>query len=155
MNIRHIFLCKKHNKPAVLYCRSVIAGTDIVPQEGLTVKERRKNKRYPVTIHLCISSLYHGEPDTPRIEGLDSPVDAVDISLDGIAFVSECVLPLGYYFDADFVFRGTDRHCMSVVRIVRNEILDHDRYLYGCQFSDCPAQLKDLIRQLIAEDTNN
>jgi len=46
--------------------------------------EKRKNQRIPITLHLSISDLYKDDPVVSGIHDLDSPIQLVDISKDGM-----------------------------------------------------------------------
>ena len=110
--------------------------------------EKRKHGRIPVTLHLNISDLYREKQLLLGIHDLDSPIQVKDISTSGIAFISECVLPVGYYFDANLKSENSAKDVFTVVKIIRSEALDHTHYLYGCEFTTQPEDLTELISQL-------
>lgn len=102
------------------------------------MEEKRRSKRFPVHIQLCISDLF--KQDTTGIHDLDSPIEVIDISRDGIGFISKCILPVGYYFNAKLdLYDSTSPAVFTVVKIVRCESYDMYHYHYGCEFTH-PAE---------------
>lgn len=98
------------------------------------MEERRRNKRVPVHVELCICDLF--KQDTTGIHDLDSPIQVIDISRHGIGFISECVLPVGYYFNAKLdLYDDHTPSAFTFVKIVRCESVGTHRYQYGCEFS--------------------
>lgn len=96
------------------------------------MEERRKSKRLPVTLSLEILNLY--KQDNVLVSNLHAPIEVINISKKGIGFISESVLPLGYYFNASInLDKGEDTlHC--VVKIIRSQLQEDGRTLYGCEF---------------------
>ena len=81
------------------------------------------------SLELEISSLF--KQDNVKVEGINAPIEVVDVSTAGIGFISKSVLPVGYYFNARLVFGEKDAlNC--VVRILRQRKLD-EGYNYGCE----------------------
>lgn len=113
------------------------------------MSERRTSRRIPITLHLSISDLYKKEQPLSGIHHLDSPIQIVDISKTGIGFISECVLPVGYFFNANL---GLDGHSQdevfTVVKIIHSRAIDRTHYRYGCEFTTQPDKLEDFIRQI-------
>lgn len=102
------------------------------------MEERRRSKRIPVHIDLCICDLF--KQDTTGIHDLDSPIEVFDISRHGIGFISECILPVGYYFNAKVdLYDEQIPTAFTVVKIVRCEAVDNRHYRYGCEFAK-PAE---------------
>ena len=62
--------------------------------------EKRTCPRIPVHIHLNISDVYKEDKKCDCLCNLHSPIEVVDISRAGLAFVTECVFPEDYYLDA-------------------------------------------------------
>lgn len=96
------------------------------------MEERRKAKRLPATLSLEILNLY--KQDNVQVSNIHAPIEVINISQTGIGFISESVLPLGYYFNANInLGNGEDTlHC--VVEIIRSQQLEDNRTLYGCEF---------------------
>lgn len=93
--------------------------------------DRRKAKRMPVTLSLEITNLY--KQDNVLVNNLYAPIEVIDISKTGIGFISDSVLPLGYYFNANIDLGNDDiLHC--VVEIVRCTPTEDNKSLYGCEF---------------------
>lgn len=110
--------------------------------------EKRKHGRIPVTLHLSISNLYRENELPLGIHDLDSPIEITDISTGGVAFISECVLPVGYYFDANLQSENNTKDVFTVVKIIRSEAVDHTHYLYGCEFTTQPEDLTNFLSKL-------
>ncbi|MCR5830969.1 MAG: PilZ domain-containing protein [Lachnospiraceae bacterium] len=96
------------------------------------MEERRTEKRLPIGIKLSISNLY--KEDTNTIMDLDLNVEVVDISSKGIGFVSQCILPVGYYFIANIELSPELPQIITDVRVIRSAAIDKDQYRYGCEF---------------------
>ncbi len=102
------------------------------------MEEKRRSKRFPVHIELCICDLF--KQDTTGIHDLDSPIEVIDISRHGIGFISQCILPVGYYFNAKLdLYDESTPSVFTVVKIVRCESHDRHHYRYGCEFAK-PAE---------------
>ena len=82
--------------------------------------ERRRNPRIPITLHLSICDLYRENESLTGLHNLNSPIRLTDISLSGIAFVSECVLPVGYFFNATLDTPNHEDKVFSLVKIIRS-----------------------------------
>ena len=94
--------------------------------------EKRRNKRVPISMALEISTLF--KQDNVKVGNVGAPIEIVNISKSGIGFVTESVLPVGYYFNSRIQLGEGDSKFYCVVRIVRREIIDVDKYMYGCEF---------------------
>ena len=95
--------------------------------------ERRRAKRMPITLSLQILNLY--KQDNVQVSNLHAPIEVVNISKTGIGFVSESVLPIGYYFNANLNLGNNEDTLHCVVKIVRNQPMeDNNKNLYGCEF---------------------
>ena len=94
--------------------------------------DRRKAKRMPIILSLEILNLY--KQDNVQVSNLHAPIEVVNISQTGIGFISESVLPDGYYFNANINLgsEGETLHC--VVEIIRSQLMEGNKYLYGCEF---------------------
>lgn len=106
--------------------------------------DRRKENRHPVSIQLFISDLFR--KDQRGIHDLETPVKVEDISNSGLCFLSECVLPVDYYFNAKVVLA---KHSISpiftTVKIIHAEVVDRRHYRYGCEFTNLPKNLGAII----------
>lgn len=94
--------------------------------------EKRRSDRTTIQLHLSISNIFN--QDNTAIQGLDSPIEVTDISVHGIGLVSECILPLNYYFDTTMTLGDPSVTIHPVLKIVRIDVLEKDRYMYGCEF---------------------
>ena len=118
------------------------------------MQERRRAKRLPTTLSLEILNLY--KQDNVLVNNLHAPIEVINISQTGIGFLSESVLPIGYYFNANINLGNEDTlHC--VVQIVRSQP-DEDnknKNVYGCIFVGMATVLSyifDEYDQRISED---
>lgn len=95
------------------------------------MEERRRAKRMPVTLTLDIINLY--KQDNILVTNLHAPIEVVNISKTGIGFISESILPLGYYFNANINLINQDT-LRCVVKIIRSQPMEENKTLYGCEF---------------------
>ncbi len=105
--------------------------------------EKRRSSRIPVQLHLSISDIYN--QDNSGIHNLESPIEVVDISIHGVGLISECILPLNYYFNASLTIEEENLTAHAVVKILRVDVHDKDVYLYGCEFVELNDEAKHLI----------
>lgn len=105
--------------------------------------EKRRSRRIPVQIELSASDIYNQEH--LGIKNLESPIQVVDISAHGIGMIAECVLPLGYYFDAMVCLSPELPRIHAVVKIVRVNVLGKGQYRYGCEFAELAEMDKNII----------
>jgi len=99
---------------------------------GVFMEERRRTKRMPFGMSLEITKLY--KQDNVLVENLSAPIEIVNISKTGLGFISESVLPLGYYFNANINLLNSEDILRCVIKIIRNQLLDDGRTMYGCEF---------------------
>ena len=95
------------------------------------MEERRRAKRMPVTLSLDIINLY--KQDNVLVSNLNAPIEVTNISKTGIGFISESILPLGYYFNANINLNNQDT-LRCVVKIVRSQPIEDKKTMYGCEF---------------------
>ena len=96
------------------------------------MEEKRRAKRIQVELNLKISSLFM--QDNVKVENIDAPINVVNISRGGIGFITESVLPLGYYFNATLNLGESDDAALyCVVKIIRTKDLADGMHLYGCE----------------------
>jgi hypothetical protein len=95
------------------------------------VNDRRKYKRLPIELHLEVDEVF--KQDYVVIKDLNASVSVFDISKNGMGFISQASLPLGYYFrgrinlgDGDFFY--------VVIQIVRAHIAVNSNKVYGAEF---------------------
>lgn len=106
--------------------------------------ERRRHFRYPVTIQLNISDLFRKGFD--GIHDLESPIEVADISCSGLCFVSECILPVGYYLNACVQIEPySTPPAFTGIKILRVEFVNRTLYRYGCEFTNLPDDLLSII----------
>lgn len=95
------------------------------------MEERRKAKRMPVSLSLEIINLY--KQDNVMVSNLHAPIEVTNISKTGMGFVTESVLPIGYYFNANINLGNEDTlHC--VIQIIRSQPAEDGKTVYGCEF---------------------
>ena len=110
--------------------------------------ERRKAKRLPVTLSLEIFNLY--KQDNEQISNLYAPIEAVNISHTGIGFVSESILPVGYYFNANINLGNSPDTLHCVVKIVRSHEQEGSKIMYGAEF----VGMADILSYVFEEYDN-
>lgn len=96
------------------------------------MEERRKSRRLPATMSLEILNLY--KQDNVQVSDLNAPIEVINISREGIGFISESVLPMGYYFNANISLGDNGDTLHTVVEIIRSQALEDKKTLYGCEF---------------------
>ncbi|HWT76651.1 MAG TPA: PilZ domain-containing protein [Mobilitalea sp.] len=96
------------------------------------MEERRKAKRMPVTLSLEILNLY--KQDNVQVSNLHAPIEVINVSQTGIGFISESILPLGYYFNANINLGNSEDTLHCVIEIIRSQQLEDNKTLYGCEF---------------------
>ena len=109
------------------------------------MQEKRKNNRLPIGIKLSVSNLY--KENTNTIMDLSLPVEVVDISSKGIGFISQCVLPVGYFFIANIELAPDLPQIITDVRIIRSSAIDKETYHYGCEF----VAISPNVEQMLSE----
>lgn len=113
----------------------------------MDITDKRRSKRIKVKLTLTVSSLIGQDNDCID---LDSPIFVFDISKGGIGFLSKCILPINYYFDASVDFGNNEPVLNCVVRILRCEALEDDEYSYGCELVRKPEEFDEIIDRLEA-----
>ena len=93
--------------------------------------DKRRHKRVKVKLNLVVSNIFDQNADMIKI---DSPIEVKDVSRSGIGFITKSILPMNYYFNAALTFDDEDSILYSVVKIIRCEALEDDKYSYGCEF---------------------
>lgn len=93
--------------------------------------EKRRSKRMKAELNLRISSLF--KQDNVLVRDINAPIKVVDISKGGIGFISQSMLPLGFYFNADIQLGDDDASLYCVVKIIRREDCEDGSNLYGCE----------------------
>ncbi len=106
-------------------------------------EEKRADKRLELGLKLSISDLYKEHTNT--IMDISSPIEVTDISAKGIGFVSECILPIGYYFIANLELSRDLPQIITDVRIIRSSAIDKTRYQYGCEFVSISPRVKQML----------
>ncbi len=94
--------------------------------------DRRRYRRLPIKLSIEINKLYKQNYDIIELPQAD--ITVFDISKDGIGFISDTKLPLGYYFDSVIELDPQDsfRAVVKIVRIVEQEGIEGK--IYGAQF---------------------
>ena len=99
--------------------------------------EKRRSKRIPVKMNLEVSSLF--KQDNVYVKNINAPIEIVDISRNGIGFITKSVLPIGFYFNSRLEFEKKEDCLNCVVQIVRRKQNDDGTTLYGCEFVGMPS----------------
>lgn len=110
-------------------------------------KEKRKAKRVPIELELDVSSLFRQNHDL--VENVNAPISVLNVSKSGIAFRTNSVLPLGYYFNARLhLLDREDANFYCVVKIIREELQEDGSKLYGGEFIGFPSILEYIFDEL-------
>lgn len=120
------------------------------------MEERRRDKRMPVSLSLEILNLY--KQDNVFVENLYAPIEVVNISKSGMGFITESVLPLGYYFNANINLLNNEDTIRGVIKIIRQQSLEDGKTMYGCEFvgmADILSYIFDEYDKIISEKNNN
>ena len=101
--------------------------------DNKSASEKRRYQRMQIDLKLNISSLF--KQDNISISNIESPIEVVDVSKSGIGFISESILPIGFYFNAALKLGNEDDILYCVVKIVRCQPIPHsEEFSYGCEF---------------------
>lgn len=111
--------------------------------------EKRKSKRVPVHLKLEISSLFN--QDNGMVIIANTEVEVINISRTGIGFISESMLPTGFYFNACLEFGSEDSKLYCVVKILRSEKTEGNSTIYGCEFVGMAPVFSYIFDQLEEE----
>ena len=103
--------------------------------------EKRSSKRIDVDMKLKISDLF--KQDNVKIGNIDAPITVTNISKTGIGFITDALLPVGYYFNTKLTLGDENALLYTVVQIVRVEAKDDTMY-YGAKFIGL-APILDII----------
>ena len=107
------------------------------------MEEKRADKRLELGIKLSISDLY--KENTNTIMDISSQIEVTDISAKGIGFISECILPIGYFFIANLELSRELPQIITDVRIIRSSAIDSSHYQYGCEFVSISPRIKQML----------
>ncbi|RDU23918.1 PilZ domain-containing protein [Anaerosacchariphilus polymeriproducens] len=109
--------------------------------------EKRRSQRLPVNIKLTISDLYN--QNNQGIHNLSSPIEVINISKYGIGFISECILPIGFYFNAKLSIDKSEQPVFTIVKIIHNSPINKSEYRYGAEFTDLTPENALLIENFV------
>lgn len=109
--------------------------------------EKRRSQRLPVNIKLTISDLYN--QNRHGIHNLSSPIEVINISKHGIGFISECILPIGFYFNAKLDMDDSEHPFFTIVKIIHNSPISKSEYRYGAEFTNLTPEHELLIENFI------
>lgn len=94
--------------------------------------EKRSSKRIPVKLRLEISSLFN--QDNEKVDIGKTEIEVINVSRTGIAFITDGMLPTGFYFNACLNLGNSDANLFCVVKIIRSEFAGGISTIYGCEF---------------------
>lgn len=109
---------------------------------GTVSTERRKYKRLPIELHLGIDQVF--KQDHVVISNLKADITVFDISKNGIGFISEADLPVGYYFSGK-INLGDNDFFHVVIQIIRSTQMKENRRVYGAEFVGLAPFLADKV----------
>ncbi len=111
-----------------------------------SMEEQRKHVRVPVKLDLEISDVF--KQDNVRVSQINAPIEVVDISREGIGFISKSILPIGFYFNARLVFDGKFKAINCVVQILRQRKQEDGYTHYGCIFVGMPTVFDYIFEEM-------
>jgi hypothetical protein len=113
------------------------------------MEDRRKNKRFDIRLNLAVTGLFNQDKDF--IEVFKPDLEVVNLSKSGLGFLTEAVLPLGYYFNANVVL-DKEKHFFTVLKIVRTVDQGGGVVLYGCEFVGLADILSTSVDEFVAQN---
>jgi hypothetical protein len=88
-------------------------------------------------MNLEVSDIF--KQDNVKVSNINAPVEIVDISRDGIGFVTKSVLPIGFYFNSRLEFKSSNNAINCVIQITSAQ--KRGRFvslrLYFCRYAIC------------------
>ncbi len=105
-------------------------------------KDRRRYKRLPIELRLEVDEVF--KQDHIIIKDLNASVSVFDISKNGIGFISEASLPLGYYFRGR-INLGDDDFFFVVIQIIHAHVSGNNQKVYGAEFVGLAPFLADKV----------
>lgn len=112
-------------------------------KKGMVINmERRRYKRLPIDIRLEVDEIF--KQGNIVIKNVDASAYVFDISRNGIGFICETELPVGYYFRA-YINLGEGDFFYVVIRIIRATTSEFHRYIYGAEFVGLASFLADKV----------
>lgn len=110
--------------------------------EDKAKQERRRYKRLPIELSLEVDEIF--KQDNVIIKNIGASISVFDISRNGIGFLSEADLPLGYYFRGTINF-GNGDFFRVVIQIVRTGGFEGNMKNYGAEFVGLAPFLADKV----------
>ena len=110
--------------------------------EDKAKQDRRRYKRLPIELYLDVDEIF--KQDNVIIKNIGASISVFDISRNGIGFLSEADLPLGYYFRGTINF-GNGDFFRVVIQIVRMGGYDGKTKNYGAEFVGLAPFLADKV----------
>lgn len=123
--------------------------TEYTRKVGYGMVEQRKYVRVPVKLDLEVSEIF--KQDNVRVSNLNAPIEVIDISRNGLGFITKSILPIGFYFNARLEFSDETKAINCVVRIIRQKEDADGTNHYGCEFVGMPTVF-DYIFEELEED---
>lgn len=111
--------------------------------------EKRRSQRLPVNIKLTVSDLYN--QNNNGVHNLSSPIELIDISKHGFGFISECILPVNYYINAQLDFEDYILPIFTLVKIIYTLPISKSQYRYGAEFSNLSSENTKLIEEFLQQ----
>ncbi|MDF2539016.1 MAG: PilZ protein [Herbinix sp.] len=106
------------------------------------IRDRRKYRRLPIELSLAVDEVF--KQDHVVIKNIGASITVFDISKNGMGFISEANLPVGYYFRGTIQLGDTD-FFRVVIRIVRSDIMEDNCWVYGAEFVGLAKFLADKV----------
>jgi hypothetical protein len=117
------------------------------------MEEQRRNIRVPVKMNLEVSDIF--KQDNVKVSNINAPIEIVDISRDGVGFVTKSVLPIGFYFNSRLEFHNKQNAINCVIQIIRQRKSEDGLFHYGCIFVGMPSVFDYIFEEMEAEYKKN
>lgn len=104
--------------------------------------DERRYQRLPIELSLEVDEIF--KQDHVIVSNIGASITVYDISRNGIGFVSEANLPVGYYFIGDIIF-GNGDFIRVVIQIVRTGLAKGKQKVYGAEFVGLAPFLADKV----------
>lgn len=110
--------------------------------DSIMGSDRRKYRRLPIELHLEVDEVF--KQDNIILTNIGALIQVFDISRSGIGFISDAVMPLGYYFRG-LINLGDGDFFRVVIQIIRVKSIEDNQVVYGAEFVGLAPFLADKV----------
>lgn len=115
---------------------------ECVSMDSIMGSDRRKYRRLPIELHLEVDEVF--KQDNIILTNIGALIQVFDISRSGIGFISDAVMPLGYYFRG-LINLGDGDFFRVVIQIIRVKSIEDNQVVYGAEFVGLAPFLADKV----------